>query len=90
MKLVTFAYKDQQRLGALARDGVLDLAAASATPAPMFASMLALIEAGPEAWDAARAIVAAAGRAAMHALADIRLLAPLPRPTRLRDCSLFL
>jgi 2-keto-4-pentenoate hydratase/2-oxohepta-3-ene-1,7-dioic acid hydratase in catechol pathway len=90
MKLVTFAYKGEQRLGVLAEDGVLDLAAASADLAPMFASMLALIEGGPEAWDAAREIVAKASPGAMLGLADIRLLAPLPRPTRLRDCSLFL
>jgi 2-keto-4-pentenoate hydratase/2-oxohepta-3-ene-1,7-dioic acid hydratase in catechol pathway len=90
MKLVTFAYQDEKRLGALVEDRVLDLASSSATPAPAFASMLALIEAGPEAWNAARAIVKRASPNAMFCLADIRLLAPLPRPTRLRDCSLFL
>jgi 2-keto-4-pentenoate hydratase/2-oxohepta-3-ene-1,7-dioic acid hydratase in catechol pathway len=90
MKLVTFAYLDQMRLGALVEDRVLDLASSSANPAPAFASMLALIEAGPEAWNAARAIVKRASPNAMFGLADIRLLAPLPRPTRLRDCSLFL
>jgi 2-keto-4-pentenoate hydratase/2-oxohepta-3-ene-1,7-dioic acid hydratase in catechol pathway len=90
MKLVTFAYQDEKRLGALVEDRVLDLASSSATPAPAFASMLALIEAGPEAWNAARDIVKQASPNAMLGLADIRLLAPLPRPTRLRDCSLFL
>jgi 2-keto-4-pentenoate hydratase/2-oxohepta-3-ene-1,7-dioic acid hydratase in catechol pathway len=90
MKLVTFAYLDQTRLGALVEDRVLDLASSSASPAPAFASMLALIEAGPEAWNAARDIVKQARPNAMLGFADIRLLAPLPRPTRLRDCSLFL
>lgn len=90
MKLVTFAYRDEQRLGALAGDRVLDLAAASARPGRAFASMLALIEAGPEAWDAARSLVTQAKPRALLDLADVRLLAPLPRPTRLRDCSLFL
>jgi 2-keto-4-pentenoate hydratase/2-oxohepta-3-ene-1,7-dioic acid hydratase in catechol pathway len=89
MKLVTFAHKNEKRLGALVEDGVLDLATA-ANAAPAFESMLAMIEAGPEAWDAARAIVTKARRDAMLGTADIRLLAPLPRPTRLRDCSLFL
>jgi len=90
MKLVTFVDRDRQRLGALVGESVLDLAAASAVPAPAFASMLALIEAGPEAWDAARAIVARARPDAMRGIDDIRLVAPLPRPTRLRDCSLML
>ncbi|MBP7335976.1 fumarylacetoacetate hydrolase family protein [Niveispirillum sp.] len=90
MKLVTFVRGEAQRLGALVEDRVLDLQAAAAGAAPAFASMLALIEAGPEAWDAARALIAKANVDAMHDLADARLLAPLPRPTRLRDCSLML
>lgn len=89
MKLVTFAVNDERRLGALVGDAVLDLASAS-NKASAFASMLALIEAGPEAWDAARALVKKARPDAMLEAAGVRLLAPLPRPTRLRDCSLFL
>jgi 2-keto-4-pentenoate hydratase/2-oxohepta-3-ene-1,7-dioic acid hydratase in catechol pathway len=89
MKLVTFAYQDESRLGALVDDQVVDIAA-SGDAVPAFASMMALIEAGPDAWEAARTIVADASSNAMRQLSDIRLLAPLPRPTRLRDCSLFL
>lgn len=90
MRLVTFAFQSDQRLGALVEDRVLDFAATSANRVPAFESMLALIEGGPDAWDAARAVVAKADPRAMRSLADVRLLAPLPRPTRLRDCSLFL
>jgi 2-keto-4-pentenoate hydratase/2-oxohepta-3-ene-1,7-dioic acid hydratase in catechol pathway len=90
MKLVTFVHKDEQRLGALVEDRVLDFTDASATSVPAFASMLGLIEAGSEAWDAARSVVAKSSPNAMRSRDDIRLLAPLPRPTRLRDCSLFL
>lgn len=90
MKLVTFVRGDEQRLGALVEDRVLDLAAAAAAASPAFASMLALIEAGPEAWDAARSLIAKADGRSLHPMSDIRLLAPLPRPTRLRDCSLML
>jgi 2-keto-4-pentenoate hydratase/2-oxohepta-3-ene-1,7-dioic acid hydratase in catechol pathway len=90
MKLVTFADRNQHRLGALVGDGVLDLAAAASGSAPAFASMVALIEAGPDAWDAARALVAEADRKAMRSQTEVSLLAPLPRPTRLRDCSLML
>jgi 2-keto-4-pentenoate hydratase/2-oxohepta-3-ene-1,7-dioic acid hydratase in catechol pathway len=90
MRLVTFAYQDEPRLGALVEGRVLDIAAASSDATPAFKSMMALIEAGPGAWDAARTIVADQNSKCMRQLADIRLLAPLPRPTRLRDCSLFL
>lgn len=90
MKLVTFVRDNAQRLGALVEDRVLDLAAASSIASPALTSMLALIEAGPEAWDGARAVIAKADAGAMQAVADTRLLAPLPRPTRLRDCSLML
>lgn len=90
MKLVTFSYQDRPRVGAMVDDRVLDLAAATSTSAPAFASMLALIEAGAEAWGHARALVAKASSTALLRLDDVRLLAPLPRPTRLRDCSLFL
>jgi 2-keto-4-pentenoate hydratase/2-oxohepta-3-ene-1,7-dioic acid hydratase in catechol pathway len=90
MKLVTFAYQDEPRLGALVAGRVLDIAASSSDAAPAFGSMMALIEAGPDAWDAVRTIVADQNSKCMRDLSEIRLLAPLPRPTRLRDCSLFL
>ncbi|KKW91569.1 fumarylacetoacetate hydrolase family protein [Sphingobium chungbukense] len=88
MKLVTFANQDGQRLGALVEDQLLDLAAAN--PVPAFASMQALIDAGPQAWDAARATIGKADASALRALADVSILAPLPQPVRLRDCSLML
>jgi 2-keto-4-pentenoate hydratase/2-oxohepta-3-ene-1,7-dioic acid hydratase in catechol pathway len=88
MRLVTFAYQNGQRLGALVDDRVLDIAEAGVGSA--FASMQALIDAGPEAWDAARAVVKKATAGAMRSLAEVTVLAPLPRPVRLRDCSLML
>jgi 2-keto-4-pentenoate hydratase/2-oxohepta-3-ene-1,7-dioic acid hydratase in catechol pathway len=90
MKLVTFTYRDEQRIGALVEDHVLDFAACSGGPRPAFASMLALIEAGPEAWKAAQALVAFPDPKAMLRWSSINLLSPLPRPVRLRDCSLFI
>jgi 2-keto-4-pentenoate hydratase/2-oxohepta-3-ene-1,7-dioic acid hydratase in catechol pathway len=90
VKLVTFEYRGKRRVGALIADRVLDFDVAAAGSYPAFSSMMALIEAGPIAWDAAREIVAKADQRASYGLADVRLLAPLPRPTRLRDCSLFL
>jgi len=90
MKLVTFEYGGRARVGALVGDRVLDLDSASSGSHPAFASMLHLIEAGPTAWDVARGIAASPDHRASHGLAEVRLLAPLPRPTRLRDCSLFL
>ena len=89
MKLVTFTAVSEERLGAIVPDGVLDLCAAGnvlAVTVP--ASMQALIEAGPTAWDAVRGVIEACPRQFVQM--DVDLLAPLPRPVRLRDASLFL
>jgi 2-keto-4-pentenoate hydratase/2-oxohepta-3-ene-1,7-dioic acid hydratase in catechol pathway len=90
MKLATFARGDgSQALGAVVGDALLDLA--GAVPGdPAFASMLALIAAGPEGLAAAREL---AGRAAKpetgpeitrHLIpaAQAPLLAPIPRPAK--------
>jgi 2-keto-4-pentenoate hydratase/2-oxohepta-3-ene-1,7-dioic acid hydratase in catechol pathway len=91
MKWVTYADGAAGRLGALLRDGtVLDVAQAAALTGgrPVPAAMQAFIEAGEPAWDAARQAVARAPDEARRP--GVALLAPLPRPIRLRDCSLFL
>lgn len=87
MKLATFAAPDgAAHIGVVLDDGRLaDLTAAA--PAPEFRDMLALIEAGPPALDRARALAAAAR--VTHPLTGTRLLAPLPRPPRLRDFLCF-
>lgn len=93
MKLVTFEASGAPRIGALTDDNVLDLGRAAAIagrPCDAFASMQALIEGGPAGWDTARDLVARAEPGALLARNAVRLLAPLPRPIRLRDCSLFL
>jgi 2-keto-4-pentenoate hydratase/2-oxohepta-3-ene-1,7-dioic acid hydratase in catechol pathway len=91
MRLVTFAGSGGARVGAL-EDGdrlIVDFAAARADPA--FASMQALIEAGPAGLDRAREAVAEArrsGRAIIDAK-SVRLLAPLPVPPQMRDFLCF-
>lgn len=97
MKLVTFrggarptAGHSAERLGALlAGGGVLDLTAAgAATGTPMAPDMQALIEGGERMWDSARALIHSRPAEAVHD--EYTLMSPLPRPVRLRDCSLFL
>jgi 2-keto-4-pentenoate hydratase/2-oxohepta-3-ene-1,7-dioic acid hydratase in catechol pathway len=90
MRLVTFEFEKEERLGAFVDDKVLDIAASGSTATQAFTSMQALIDSGPEAWDAARDIVAQARPDKMRDCADCRILAPLPRPVRIRDCSLML
>jgi 2-keto-4-pentenoate hydratase/2-oxohepta-3-ene-1,7-dioic acid hydratase in catechol pathway len=91
MKLATFvAPGGAQHIGvveAAAGGGarVADLTASA--PDPAFRDMLALIEAGPAALERARALAAAP--AVSYPLAALRLLAPLPRPPRLRDFLCF-
>lgn len=101
MRLVTFSQTGQSdtRLGALTEDDlqVLDLQAAAALlsrETPAYASMLALIDAGPRALDTARELAAAAhekgAESAFVPVENLRLHAPLPNPRRLRDCTCFL
>jgi 2-keto-4-pentenoate hydratase/2-oxohepta-3-ene-1,7-dioic acid hydratase in catechol pathway len=80
---------DRPRLGALLRDGgVLDLEA-SADGALPFQSMLSLIEAGPVAWEQARALIRHASASCTRPAVDCRLLAPLPVPPQIRDFMCF-
>jgi 2-keto-4-pentenoate hydratase/2-oxohepta-3-ene-1,7-dioic acid hydratase in catechol pathway len=87
MKLVTFTHEDLEapHVGALGGDGaeVLDLTAAGGGEP---ASMRALIEAGPDGLARARELADGAPR---RALADVRLLAPVPRPAQMRDALCF-
>lgn len=95
MRLITFERNGQQALGAwIDQDRqVVPLAQAAAQDgtgsAAAFASMQALIEAGPEAWALARRLVTSAKGDAVIPTAGCRVLAPLPRPIQLRDCLCF-
>jgi len=92
MRLVTFKGVGSEAVGALAGEAqVLDLVrAAEALGLPFPATMQALIEAGPDALALARDLLDAPSDVALLPLDSVRLLAPLPRPLRLRDCCLFL
>jgi 2-keto-4-pentenoate hydratase/2-oxohepta-3-ene-1,7-dioic acid hydratase in catechol pathway len=83
MRLLTFLDGDEQRLGRLLDDGetVVDL---TASGSPLLASMLAYLDGGDEARDAAET-----ASAPTRALAELSLLAPLPRPRSIRDCMVF-
>jgi 2-keto-4-pentenoate hydratase/2-oxohepta-3-ene-1,7-dioic acid hydratase in catechol pathway len=74
LKLATFIAPDgAQRVGALTKDGRL-------AEVQEFRDMLALIEAGQHRVKLSEKT---------HALKDVRLLAPIPRPPRLRDFLCF-
>ena len=92
MRLVTFTVAGAKRLGALVNGDrlIVDFAAASSGD-PVFASMLALIEAGAPALDRARAIVADAQRSGRGLIetAAAKLMAPLPAPPQMRDFLCF-
>ncbi len=95
MKLVTFQTgRGAPRAGVLDGTEVLDLQAAERArrnrTARHFATVLALIEGGERALDAARDI-AASPSAAEHRLplASVRLLAPVPQPPQMRDFLCF-
>lgn len=79
----------RRRLGALRTDAsVLDLqGAADGTPA--FESMQSLIEAGPAAWEQARAVERGATAKHAHDQSCFALLAPLSCPPQIRDFMCF-
>lgn len=52
--------------------------------------MQALIEGGQRIWDAAREAIASTPDEAVVPLAGTRLLSPLPRPIRIRDCCMMI
>jgi 2-keto-4-pentenoate hydratase/2-oxohepta-3-ene-1,7-dioic acid hydratase in catechol pathway len=86
MKLLTFELHDGTRhIGALGDNEVLDLTASD--DSPCFSSMLALIDAGPDALEHARGLLQRAKT--MLPLASVRLLAPVPRPRQMRDFLCF-
>ena len=81
MKLATFIAPDGiARVGALIAEGrMAELSA--------FRDMLSLIEAGPAGLERARAMTA--HPRVSYAMAQIKLLSPLPRPPRIRDFLCF-
>jgi 2-keto-4-pentenoate hydratase/2-oxohepta-3-ene-1,7-dioic acid hydratase in catechol pathway len=87
MRLITFVRDGRESVGALIDKDrhVVDLGRAD----PAFTSMLALIEAGDEGLARARAYVEAAPKGSVLPIAQCTLLAPLPRPTQIRDCLTF-
>src|SRR5579871_834086 len=86
MRLVTFEAGGGPRVGAVVDSVVLDLVrSAEADHGPSLpATLLGLIQAGPGAWSRAREVVATASPASREArpLGEVRLLAPIPRPTK--------
>lgn len=88
MKLATFIAPDgAEHIGALlpGEQALADFTASDA--APQFRDMLALIDGGAAALEAARRLLA--NPRITHALSALSLMAPLPRPRRLRDCLCF-
>ncbi|MGO8917525.1 MAG: fumarylacetoacetate hydrolase family protein [Stellaceae bacterium] len=87
MKLVTFETAGVRHIGALLQGEREAVDFTASDPAPHFRDMLALIDRGPAALEQARGLLQKAARTV--ALADIRLLAPVPEPRQMRDCLVF-
>lgn len=74
MRLATYEHGGRTRVGAVSQDRIV----------PVADDMIALIEGGPAELERARAL--ARGATGAIALADVRLLAPIPRPRRSVFC----
>jgi 2-keto-4-pentenoate hydratase/2-oxohepta-3-ene-1,7-dioic acid hydratase in catechol pathway len=96
MKLVTFTLGNvPPRAGVLIEEGrtVLDLQAAYGRvyhgTSPALASVLAIIEAGPQALDTIRQLVDSPSPGVTFAAKEVTLLAPVPHPPQMRDFLCF-
>jgi 2-keto-4-pentenoate hydratase/2-oxohepta-3-ene-1,7-dioic acid hydratase in catechol pathway len=88
MKLATFERAGQRHIGALLADeATLSDFTASEPAAPHFRDMLALIDGGEAALEAARELVRKPKEKVRRA--EVRLLAPLPEPRQMRDFLCF-
>jgi 2-keto-4-pentenoate hydratase/2-oxohepta-3-ene-1,7-dioic acid hydratase in catechol pathway len=89
MKLVTFLTSSgAQHIGALGPDQTTIVDFTASSDAAHFRDMLALIDGGPRALDAANAL-REDGKAVTIPLAGQKLLAPVPEPRQMRDCLCF-
>jgi 2-keto-4-pentenoate hydratase/2-oxohepta-3-ene-1,7-dioic acid hydratase in catechol pathway len=89
MRLVTFASEAGPAPGVLLDDRrILNLATASVADGggPLL-EMLEVIAAGERGLERIRALMASPPPASVLAASAVRLLAPLPRPTQIRDCA---
>lgn len=77
MKLVTFSVRGRASIGKVVGNQVIDLAASDAA---LPRTMLELLQAGPQAMARARAV--SAEGAVTWPLADVRLEAPVPNPSK--------
>ena len=96
MKLVTFtSFNERLRAGALIENGtqVVDLAAAdqaiNGQPGSNFASILAMIEGGDDALEAAYGLLVDPPEETVFSLESVRLKTPVPQPPQIRDCLCF-
>ena len=94
MRLITYQQDGQARLGAWIHGDadLVDLQHAAGLrgrETPAFASMQALIEAGPAALDTARALADDPPDEAVMQTASVQLLPPVPRPVQMRDALAF-
>ena len=82
MKLVTFEHEGRTRIGTLHDNEVIDLEAAWRPRGRAASSLLELLRGGSAALEEARAADAGASKSDRLPLKSVRLLAPLPRPTK--------
>jgi 2-keto-4-pentenoate hydratase/2-oxohepta-3-ene-1,7-dioic acid hydratase in catechol pathway len=86
MRLVTFEAGEGPRVGAVVDSNVLDLArlAQADGGSSLPPTMLDLIQAGEGAWNRASQVATAGDRsgAASRSLSEVKLLAPIPRPSK--------
>jgi 2-keto-4-pentenoate hydratase/2-oxohepta-3-ene-1,7-dioic acid hydratase in catechol pathway len=90
MKLATFEKSGKPIVGVVdtQKKQILDLAAANGA-SPAFASMQALIEAGPSALAEAKKLASEWKASAAQPLEGTKLLAPIPVPPQMRDASVY-
>jgi 2-keto-4-pentenoate hydratase/2-oxohepta-3-ene-1,7-dioic acid hydratase in catechol pathway len=86
VRYLTFSLKSDAlpRLGVLTEDGIVDVSAAveDRWPGDPPATLLALLEQGPDAWHRVAGLIDEAPATARYSVTEIRWHAPIPRPPK--------
>nr|WP_314142774.1 fumarylacetoacetate hydrolase family protein [uncultured Rhodococcus sp.] len=89
MRYMTFQHGDTTRAGVISGESDADVVDLTVALGTRFRDIRDVIEGGTDVWDAARLAHTSPTGESLVPLDSVAVCAPLPRPVRIRDCTLF-